>query len=294
VDWKNPESNGDKRMKQRSLIKRKFVNISVNVISSFAAIVGIFFLGWILLEVAKNGITALDWNFFTVRTLPTGENGGMANAILGTLMMTFLATVIGVPIGILTGVYLSEFVKNRKLSNFIRLSTNVIMSTPSIIIGLFVYSIMVLPSYGKFSGYAGAVALSIIILPVVSRTTEDMLILVPNSIRESALALGSPQWVAITKVLFKAAKSGILTGIILAVARVSGETAPLLFTAMNSFYWPHFMTSQTANLTVTIYEYAMQPYKDLKELAWGASFLITISVLGLNIMTRIYFRNKTK
>ncbi|MBU1627081.1 phosphate ABC transporter permease PstA [bacterium] len=281
-------------MKARSLKRRKLVNYFVNAIASLAALIGIFFLAWILFEVAKRGITSLNWNFFTERTLPTGSKGGMGNCILGTIMMTFIATLIGVPIGIFTGIFLAEFVENSKFGDIIRLSSNVIMSTPSIIIGLFVYTLMVLPPYGKFSGYAGAVALSLIILPVVSRTTEDMLSMVPNTLRESALALGSPQWVAITKVIFRSAKSGIITGIILAIARATGETAPLLFTAMNSSYWPGFMTSQTANLTVTIYEYAMQPYKDLKELAWGASFLITISILGINIFTRVLFKGKTK
>ena len=281
-------------MKRKSLFKRKFINRSVNIISTIASVIGIFFLGWILIEVANNGINSLDWSFFTKRTLPTGEEGGMANAILGTVMMTALATLIGIPIGIFTGIYLAEYVENVRFGNFVRFSSNVIMSTPSIIIGLFVYTILVLPPYGKFSGYAGSVALALIILPVVSRTTEDMLNLVPNALRESALALGSPQWVAIIKVIFRSAKTGIITGIILAVARISGETAPLLFTAMNSSYWPGFLTSQTPNLTVTIYEYAMQPYKDLKELAWGASFLITISVLGLNIITRFVFRGRNK
>jgi len=269
------------------------MNQALSIFSAIASFIGIFFLGWILLEVAINGITALNWDFFTKRTLPTGEEGGMANAILGTLMMTALATIIGVPIGIFSGVYLSEYVQDTRLANLMRFSSTVIMSTPSIIIGLFVYTILVLPSYGSFSGYAGAIALSFIILPVVSRTTEDMLQLVPSSLRESALALGSPKWKSITQITFRAAKTGIITGIILSIARISGETAPLLFTAMNSFYWPGFMTGQTANLTVTIYEYAMQPYKDLKTLAWGASFLITISVLGMNIMTRFMFRSKS-
>lgn len=283
-------------MKKRALKFRKTLDMSVKILSFLAASLGIFFLGWILLEVFSRGFSALGIQFFTQISLD-GENGGVANAILGTFIITLTSVLLAVPAGLLGGVYLSEFARNGKLGNIIRFSANVMMGMPSIIIGLFVYTLLVYAT-GKFSGFAGAVSLSIIMFPVVLRTTEDMLSLVPNALREAALALGTPRWKVTVQILFRAAKTGLLTGIMLAVARASGETAPLLFTAMNSYYWPaepwwhfwSFFTEPTANLTVTINNYAMSPYGGLNSIAWGASMLITASVLIINISARFILR----
>lgn len=222
--------------------------------------------------------------------MPPGiPGGGVANAILGTLLITALATLIGVPTGLLAGIYLSEFGSRSRLGALVRFSTNVMMGIPSIIVGLFAYAIIVIPMR-SFSGYAGAVALAIIMFPIVARTTEDMLTLVPNSLRESALSLGAARWKVTLSVVFRAAKAGIITGVLLAVARVSGETAPLLFTALNSPHWPKSMGQPVANLTVTIFNFAMSPYRDWQKIAWGASLLIMVAVLVLTIFARWILR----
>src|SRR3989339_103698 len=242
-------------MELRPTAGRKITDFLIKFISSLSAVIGIIFLAWILFVVVKRGIASLDIDFFTKLPTPPGvPGGGLANALLGSLIMTILATAIGVPIGILSGVYLAEFGKHNIFAKFVRFTLKVLMGVPSIIIGLFIYTFMVLPS-GNFSGYAGATALSVIMIPVVARTTEDMLNLVPNSLRESALAVGAPQWLVILGIVFRAAKHGMITGILLAVARVSGESAPLLFTAMNNPYWPTSLNQPTANLTVTIFQY---------------------------------------
>ncbi|MFO8056019.1 MAG: phosphate ABC transporter permease PstA [bacterium] len=266
---------------------------TVKVASSLAALVALFALGWILFEVIAKGAGAFDLQFFTRLPTPPGvSGGGLASAMVGTFMITLVATLLGVPVGIFAGIYLAEFGLDSKFSVTVRFVSNIIMGTPSIIIGVFIYALIVART-GNFSGYAGGVALAIIMLPVVARTTEDMLYLVPNSLRESALALGSPRWKATLGVIFRAAKSGLLTGVLLAVARVSGETAPLLFTALNSPYWPSVsMNEPTANLTVTIFNYAMSPYSDWKSQAWGASLLIMIVVLGLAVFSRLLFKGK--
>ena len=274
----------------RRTFYRKSVDILVKVLSIVSSSIGIIFLAWILMEVIKRGAAALDVDFFTKLPTPPGiEGGGVGNAILGTLVITFLATIIGVPTGIMSGVYLSEFGKNTMLGKSVRFTLNVIMGVPSIIVGLFVYTLLVLPS-GHFSGYAGSVALAVIMIPVVSRTTEDMLNLVPNTLRESALAVGASHWKTTLQIVFRAAKSGMITGILLAIARISGETAPLLFTALNSPYWPESIGQPTANLTVTIFNYAMSPFSDWQEIAWGASLLIMAAILGLTIITRFIAR----
>jgi phosphate transport system permease protein len=280
-------------MKERSIAIRRFNDLAVRAISTLAALLGIFFLGWILYVVLARGIGAINWAFFTELPTPPGiPGGGLANAIFGTFVMTLMAVLIGVPIGLLSGVFLSEFGRNR-YGEWIRFCSNILMGTPSIILGVFVYGIMVVPM-ASFSGYAGAVALALIMLPVVTRVTEDMLNLVPNALRESALALGAPYWKVTLGILFRSAKTGLITGILLAVARVSGETAPLLFTALNSSFWPTSFQEPTANFTVTIFNFAMSPYPDWQAKAWGASFLITAGVLGVTILTRglLWFRSK--
>lgn len=277
-------------MELRPTFGRKTINLLINLISTLSALIGIIFLAWILIEVVKRGIESLNLDMFTKLPAPPGvPGGGLANAILGSLIMTVLATIIGVPIGMMSGVYLAEFGKNNFFAKIIRFNLNVLMGIPSIIIGLFIYTFMVLPS-GNFSGYAGAAALAVIMIPVVARTTEDMLCLVPNSLRESALAVGAPQWMVILGIAFRAAKHGMITGILLAIARVSGESAPLLFTAMNNPYWPLSLNQPTSNLTVTIFQYAMSPFPDWQKLAWGASLLITTSVLFLTVLARIIIK----
>ncbi len=277
-----------------NLRRREATDIVMRIISGAASLVGIFFLGWILWTVARQGLAAFNLDFFTKLPAPPGiEGGGLANAIVGTALITLLATLMGVPLGLFTGVYLSEFGKNTRFGAMVRFTMNITMGIPSIIVGLFVYTLLVLP-VKHFSAYAGAAALAIIMLPVVARTTEDMLGLVPNALRESALAIGMPRWRMILAILFRAARSGLLTGILLAVARVSGETAPLLFTAMNSPYWMKSLAEPTANLTVTIFNYAMSPFDDWKQLAWGASLLIMATVLGVNILARTLLREKAK
>lgn len=279
-------------MNLRSTNGRKITDLLIKLMAGGSAALGILTLGWILYSVGAHGIRAFDWAFFTELPAPPGlEGGGLANAIVGTLLITIIATLLGVPIGIMAGTYLSEFGEGSKLAVMIRFFSNVLMGIPSIIIGIFVYTIMVRPT-GHFSGYAGAVALGIIMLPVVARTAEDMLAMVPNSLKEAALALGAPRWKVTLQVIFRAARAGLITGSLLAVARISGETAPLLFTALNSPYWVISLNQPTPNLTVTIFNYAMSPYPDWQRKAWGASLLIMISVLVLSVGVRAVMRGK--
>ncbi len=281
-------------MKHRSLFARRGTDMAVTAISSLAALFGIAMLSWILGTVMLKGYSAINWEFFTELPAPPGmPGGGLANAIVGTLLITFMAVLIGVPIGLAAGVWLAEFGQQSKTAEAIRFAANLLMGTPSIIIGVFVYVVMVMTT-GNFSGTAGAVSLAIIMLPVVARTAEDMLALVPSALREAALALGVPRWKATLGIVFRAARTGLLTGILLAIARVSGETAPLLFTALNSPFWPESFNEPTANLTVTIFNYAMSPYDDWQTLAWGASLLIAASVLGTTVMTRgiLWYRSR--
>ncbi len=283
-------------MKHRSLLARRSIDMAIRVISSLAALLGIAMLGWILGTVILKGYSAINWEFFTQLPAPPGMlGGGLANAIVGTLLITIMAVLIGVPIGLAAGVWLAEFGQQSKTAEAVRFAANLLMGTPSIIIGVFVYVVMVMTT-GNFSGAAGAVALAIIMLPVVARTAEDMLALVPSALREAALALGVPRWKATLGVVFRAARTGLLTGTLLAIARVSGETAPLLFTALNSPFWPESFSEPTANLTVTIFNYAMSPYDDWQTLAWGASLLIAASVLGTTVMTRgiLWYRSRPK
>lgn len=278
-------------MNLRSVTLRHSSSHLVTVLSCGATLFGLFALGWILYEVIARGAGAINWQFFTQRTYPAGEpGGGVANAIVGTAMITGLAVLLGVPVGILGGVFLAEFGKGSCRATAVRFVANVLMGTPSIIVGVFVYTIVVL-RFG-YSAYAGAIALAILIVPLVGRTTEDILNLVPDSLRESALALGAPRWRVTLGVVFRAAKSGLLTGVLLAVARVSGETAPLLFTAMNNQFWNRTLSEPIANLTVMIYKSADSPYPDLIQRAWGASLLITVGVLVTTIVARSMLRSQ--
>lgn len=280
-------------MRPRSQSFRKGTDLTVKVFSALFALLALFLLGWILSMVIVRGGAALDWDFFTELPPPAvaEEGGGLVNAIVGTLIITAMATLLGVPIGLMAGVYLAEFGQHSRIAGPVRFVTNVLMGAPSIIVGVFVYTFLVVPM-GNFSAYAGAVALAILMLPVVARTSEDMLALVPNTLRESALALGAPRWKVTLGIVFRAARAGLLTGVILAVARISGETAPLLFTAMNSQFWIDSLNEPTANLTVTIFNYAMSPYEHWREMAWGASLLITAFVLVVMVSTRLLLRTR--
>jgi len=267
--------------------RRIMINKIVLTLSGMAALLGLFMLAWILGDVAVKGFSAINWQFFTELPAPPGTiGGGLANAIVGTLLMTLTAALIAVPFGVMAGTYLSEFGRETALGKVARFISDILVSAPSIVIGIFVYLVLVKPM-GHFSGWAGACSLAIIMLPVVSRTTEEMLRLVPHEMREAALALGAPYWKMMTGVIYRAASKGIFTGVILAVARVAGETAPLLFTCLNSPYWMHSMNEPMANLTVVLFNYAMSPYDDWHRLAWGAAFLITMAVLIANITTRL-------
>ncbi|MEQ1673519.1 MAG: phosphate ABC transporter permease PstA [Candidatus Nitrotoga sp.] len=269
--------------------RRRLINALSLGISILAMLFGLFWLGWILWTLLANGLQGLNLNLFTQMTPPPGGEGGLLNAIAGSLVMTFIATLIGTPIGILAGTYLAEFGQRGWLAPATRFINDVLLSAPSIVIGLFVYEIYVI-KIGHFSGWAGAFALSIIVIPVVIRTTENMLRLVPNTLREAAAALGTPQWKIINFVTLRAARAGILTGLLLAVARISGETAPLLFTSLNNQFWNSDLNQPMANLPVVIFQFAMSPYADWQSLAWAGALLITASVLTLNILARVLFR----
>ena len=281
-------------MKKRGLLPRKLLNISIKLLSIFFVILAIGMICWIIYTVLIYGSQAFNWTFFTEPTKPYGiPDGGIANALLGTVFITAGAVVLSVPPGILGGIYLSEFAKGNNLSKIIRFSANVMMGIPSILCGLFVYALLVYTTK-HFSGFAGSVALAIIMFPVVLRTTEDMLQMVPDALRESALALGTPHWRATFSIICRAAKNGLVTGVLLAVARVGGETAPLLFTALWSDDWPwHYFSEPTANLTVTINEYATNsPFDVMQARAWGAALVISIVILALNICCRLVFNDK--
>jgi len=281
-------------MKPRPATGRRLINAAVSVLATLSAVLGMAILAWIIGVVVVRGLGAFNLAFFTQLPTPPGmEGGGLANAIIGTVVMTLLATLVAVPLGLLSGVYLAEFGRGSRLADNTRFSANVLIGMPSIIIGIFAYAMVVVP-LGRFSGYAGALALAIIMLPIVARTTEDMLGLVPDALREAGLALGAPRWRITLAIVFRAAKAGLITGVCLAVARVSGETAPLLFTALNSPYWPGWLSEPTPNLTVTIFNYAMSPYPDWQRLAWGASLLITLGVLTLTTLARWSLRERLR
>ena len=273
--------------------RRARINAAVMAVSTLAALVGLVMLVWILGDVSLKGVRSINWAFFTELPPPPGQDGGgLANAILGTLILTGVAALIAVPFGVLAGTYLSEWGKTSRFGGWVRYVSDILVSAPSIVVGVFVYLVLV-KAMGNFSGLAGAVSLAIIMVPVVTRTTEEMLRLVPAEMREATLALGAPYWKMMVGVIYRAAGAGMLTGILLAVARVSGETAPLLFTALNSPYWTVNLHEPMANLTVTLFNYAMSPYDHWHDMAWGAAFLITAAVLALTIFSRMLLIKKT-
>jgi phosphate transport system permease protein len=269
---------------------RKRTNFAMLALSVLAIGFGLFWLAWILGTLLYEGGHALARaTLYHQMTPPPGSDGGLANAIAGSLIMVTAGTVLGTPVGILAGTYLAEYGRGGWLAGATRFLNDVLLSAPSIVIGLFVYSVYV-ARVGHFSALAGALALALIVVPVVVRTTDDMLKLVPNSLREAAMALGCPVWKMITLVTYRAARTGILTGVLLALARVSGETAPLLFTALNNQFWSTDLNAPMANLPVVIFQFAMSPYEDWHRLAWGGAALITLAVLVLNIVARALFR----
>jgi phosphate transport system permease protein len=273
--------------------RRKWMNRIALGLSLVAMAFGIFWLAWILLDVLRLGLGGLSLDLFTKMTPPPGGDGGLLNAIAGSLIMVTLAMLIGTPIGILAGIYLAEYGQRGWLASTTRFINDILLSAPSIVLGLFVYALVV-ARMGGFSGFAGVLALALIVIPVVVRTTENMLILVPNSLREAAFALGAPKWRVISAVTLRAAKAGVVTGVLLAVARIAGETAPLLFTALSNQFWSVDLSSPMANLPVTIFKFAMSPFADWQKLAWAGVFLITMGVLAINIAARIFFSEGRK
>ncbi len=274
--------------------KRKITNIIALAMSALAALTGLFWLAFILWDVFSHGIGALRPELFLKDPVPAGTaGGGLRNAFVGQAMITLAATVIGVPVGVLGGTFLAEYGRGSRLSRIISVLSDIMMSMPSIVIGAFVYAVMVRPVH-HFSGWAGAVALAVIMIPVVLRTTEDMLSLVPWTLREAAFALGAPCYKVIIQVVYRGASTGILTGILLSMARIAGETAPLLFTSFNNSFFSTDMNGPVASLTVTIFQYAMGPYEDWHSQAWAASFVITLFILGLTIIGRTIIRMRWK
>ena len=272
--------------------RRKIVNAVALTLSISAMAFGLFWLLWILFETFRLGLGGLNLMVFTEMTPPPqAETGGLANAIFGSVVMAGLATLLGTPIGVMAGIYLAEYGQKTALGSATRFINDILLSAPSIVIGLFIYSVVV-AQLKSFSGFAGVLALALIVIPVVIRTTENMLSLIPNALREAAYALGTPKWIVISSVTLKAARAGVLTGILLAIARISGETAPLLFTALSNQFWTSDLTRPMASLPVTIFKFAMSPYENWQKLAWAGVFLITIGVLALNIAARVLFRNK--
>ncbi|HXP30220.1 MAG TPA: phosphate ABC transporter permease PstA [Stellaceae bacterium] len=266
--------------------RRRATNAVILMLSLLATASGLVILFLILWSLLKNGVPALSTDLFAKTTPPPGSNGGLINAIYGSVMMTVCATLAGTPIGVLTGTFLAEYGRGSRLAPVVRFVNDILLSAPSIVIGLFVYQVMVVPM-GHFSAWAGSAALAIIVIPVVVRTTEDMLTLVPVGLREAAIALGAPQWKVVIKVIYRAALQGMLTGVMLAIARIAGETAPLLFTALNNQFWSSNMNAPMANLPVVIFQFALSPYADWQRLAWGGALLITFTILVLNIIARL-------
>ncbi len=272
--------------------QRKLVNRVALTLSLLAMAFGLFWLFWILIETVILGLSGLNLATLTQMTPPPNDVGGLANAIYGSFLMVLLATLVGTPIGIMAGIYLAEFNTTGWLANTTRFVNDILLSAPSIVIGLFVYAVVV-TRFKSFSGYAGIMALALIVIPVVIRTTENMLQLVPAGLREAAYALGAPKWKVIISITLRASSAGVLTGILLAVARIAGETAPLLFTALSNQFWTSSLSEPMASLPVTIFKFAMSPYENWQKLAWAGVFIITMAVLGLNILARVLTRSKS-
>jgi len=279
------------KARQALYARRKRTNRIALTLSLAAMVFGVFWLVWILWETVRLGVGGLNLALFTEMTPPPNEDGGISNAIFGSFVMVLMATFVGTPIGIMAGVYLAEYNPRGWLASCTRFVNDILLSAPSIVIGLFVYAVVV-ARFRSFSGYAGIVALALIVIPVVIRTTENMLTLVPSSLREAAYALGTPKWKVIILITLRAARSGVITGVLLAVARIAGETAPLLFTALNNQFWNGDLSKPMASLPVTIFKCAMSPYENWQQLAWAGVFLITVTVLGLNILARVLTRQK--
>lgn len=271
--------------------RRKFVNRLAIALAMAAMAFGLFWLFWILFETVRLGIGGLTFDTLTQMTPPPNDEGGLANAMYGSFLMVMLATLIGTPIGVMAGIYLAEYETKSWLATVTRFVNDILLSAPSIVIGLFVYAVVV-SRFKSFSGWAGIVALALIVIPVVIRTTENMLQLIPSGLREAAYALGAPKWKVILSITLKAARAGVVTGVMLAVARIAGETAPLLFTALSNQFWTSSLTEPMASLPVTIFKFAMSPYENWQRLAWAGVFLITVAVLGLNILARVLTRVK--
>jgi len=272
-------------------LRRKRINQVALILSLAAMSFGLFWLFWILWETVRLGLGGISIATFTQMTPAPNDPGGIANAIYGSILMVLLATFVGTPIGIMAGIYLAEYDTKGWLASVTRFVNDILLSAPSIVIGLFVYAVVV-SRFKSFSGWAGVMALALIVIPVVIRTTENMLQLVPAGLREAAYALGAPKWKVIISITLRAARSGVVTGILLAVARIAGETAPLLFTALNNQFWTADLTQPMASLPVTIFKFAMSPYENWQQLAWAGVFLITVAVLGLNILARVLTRSK--
>ncbi|CAG1017680.1 Phosphate transport system permease protein PstA [Burkholderiaceae bacterium] len=284
-----PSTDSSRLAKHR---RRKMVNAVALTLSMAAMAFGLFWLIWILIETVRLGIGGLALATFTEMTPPPqAETGGLANAIFGSLVMVTLATLLGTPIGVLAGIYLAEYGQKGWLGNVTRFINDILLSAPSIVIGLFIYAVVV-SRLKSFSALAGVLALALIVIPVVIRTTENMLSLIPNALREAAYALGTPKWKVISTITLKAARAGVMTGVLLAFARIAGETAPLLFTALSNQFWSADLTAPMASLPVTIFKFAMSPYENWQKLAWAGVFLITLGVLALNILARVLFRQK--
>jgi phosphate transport system permease protein len=273
-------------------VRRKAINVVALTFSVLATLFGLFWLVWLLATLFQNGVRWIHPRLFTEPTPPPGvADGGLANALFGSLILTVVGVAIGAPAGVLAGTYLSEFGRTSRLAAVVRFVNDILLSAPSIIVGVFVYALVVLNA-GHFSGWAGAVALALIVIPVVVRTTENMMRLVPDSLREAAAALGSPVWKTTVSIVYRSALSGILTGVLLATARISGETAPLLFTALNNQFWSTNMARPFPNLPVVIFQFAMSPYEDWQHLAWAGALIIAVTILLINIVARMILRRR--
>jgi phosphate transport system permease protein len=277
--------------RERMYLARKRVNRIALALSLMAMAFGVFWLVWILWSTVRLGVGGLTWAALTQMTPAPNDPGGLLNAMWGSLLVVALATFVGTPIGIMAGIYLAEYDAKGWLGTTTRFVNDILLSAPSIVIGLFVYAVVVV-RYRQFSGWAGAIALALIVIPVVIRTTENMLVLVPSALREAAYALGAPKWKVVSLITLRAARAGVVTGVLLAVARISGETAPLLFTALNNQFFTTDLAQPIATLPVTIFKFAMSPYENWQQLAWAGVFIITLAVLGLNILARVLTRNR--